>query len=339
MDRIGLAVIGCGYWGSNYIRVFTELPNSQVQVACDRRPEQLRAVRERCPDLATISDYREALALSSVQAVVISTPASTHYQIARDCLLAGRDVLIEKPMTANAEQAQELVELAERKGLTLMVGHTFLYNDAVLKLRELVREARLGRIYYLYSRRTNLGPFRDDVNAIWDLAPHDVSIFGFLLDQTPQWASATGVHALNHGCCDAAFVTLGYGDGVLAHVHVSWADPHKVRELVVVGSERSAIFDDISVEARLKIFERGVRALSPTEVGFGEHQLLVHGGDIIIPRLNASEPLKNLGRHFIECVVQRKRPLSDGRNGLEVVRIMEAIDHSLQCKGSPVPIA
>jgi predicted dehydrogenase len=234
-----------------------------------------------------------------------------------------------------------LINLAQSRGLILMVGHTFLYNPGVTKVKEYIGRGDLGRVYYLYARRTNLGPIRRDVNALWDLAPHDISIFNYLLDSVPEWASAVGAKVLRNCREDVGFISLGYPNDITAHIHVSWADPNKVREVVVVGSNKRIVFSDINTLEQVRVFEKGIAPVAAeSEISsYGEYQLQIRDGDIISPRIEVSEPLKNQCVHFLECVAQGSRPLTDGWAGQAVVRVMEAIDRSIERKGAPVDIA
>jgi predicted dehydrogenase len=334
----GIAVIGCGYWGINYVRVFSELPESRVVVVCDQRPERLQEVETRFPGVALTTKVGEVLHRDDVEAVVLATQATAHYDIARACLQAGKHMLIEKPITAKSTEAEDLINLAQANRVTLMVGHTFLFNTAIRKVKEYIERDDAGRVYYLYSRRTNLGPIRQDVNALWDLATHDVSIFNYLLDRIPKWVSATGSRVLKNGHEDVGFVALGYEDSVIGHIHVSWADPNKVREVVVVGSNRRIVFDDLNNLERVRVFEKGVAPAPPEAPSYGEYHLKVRDGDIISPSIKVSEPLKNQCLHFLECATQGKRPMTDAQSGLDVVRVMEAIDRSIENNGAPVQL-
>jgi len=337
--RPGIAVIGCGGWGFNYVRVFSELPQTRVVAGCDARAERLQELGRRFPGLDLTTDVAEVLSRDDIDAVVVATPATTHYQVTHACLMAGKHVLVVKPSTIKATDAEELVNLADAKGLTLMVGHIFLYNAGVRTVKESLREDDASRVYYLYSRRTNLGPVRDDVNVLWDLAPHDVSIFNYLLDSTPSWVSATGSSVLQNCREDAAFVSLGYQDGIVGHIHVSWADPNKVREVVVVSSDKRIVFDDVKTREQVRIFKKGIAVEEiDAHSNYGEFRFLIRNGDIISPRVIGSEPLKAQCLHFVECITQNKRPHTDGRSGLEVVQVMEAIDRSLALNGAPVQV-
>jgi predicted dehydrogenase len=337
-DQVGVAIIGCGYWGGNYVRVFGELPQATVVVACDQRPERLAELRGRFPDLRVTTGLEEALQTEGVEAVVICTQASTHYPIARRCLEMGKHVLVEKPITTRTEDADQLIALAEQRRLVLMAGHTFVYNAGIRKVKSYLQADAIGRIYYLYARRTNLGPIRHDVNALWDLAPHDIAIFNYLLDSAPIWVSAVGVRVLQNSREDVGFISLGYPGDIVGHIHVSWADPNKVREVVVVGSTKRIAFDDVNPHERVRIFEKGVAVTGAEALGYGEHQLQIRDGDIISPQVEISEPLKDECENFLECVREGRRPLASGREGREVVRVMTAIDRSLAGQGVPVPV-
>ena len=339
MKQLGIGIVGCGYWGINHVRVFSELPESRVTAVCDLSQERLQEVRQRFAQVALTTDLDELIGRQDVDAVVICTAATNHYRIASICLQAGKHVLLEKPMTTTVSDAEELIRLAESMGVKLMVGHTFLYNAGIRKVKTYASQGDLGRIYYLYSQRTNLGPIRQDVSAMWDLATHDVSIFNYLLDSTPEWVSAVGARVLGNGREDVGFISLGYPDGVFGHAHTSWADPHKVREVVVVGSDKRIVFNDLSPQEQVRVFEKGVKPVPREAPSYGEYHFLLRNGDIIIPNIEASEPLKNECKHFLDCIIDDRTPLSDGENGLEVVRVMEAVDRSLEQRGAPVEVS
>jgi predicted dehydrogenase len=337
--KIRIALIGYGYWGPNYARVLTELPDSCVTVICDAQPERLERAASRFPQIALSGNLRETLRRNDIDAVVVSTPASTHHEVARLALESGRHVLVEKPLALELEHCEELEQLAEKKGRVLMVAHTFLYNPGIQKLRECVQSPAFGRVYYLHSTRTNLGPIRHDVNAIWDLAPHDISIFNYLLDEVPLWASAIGSHALGNAREDVGFVTLGYANEVIGNIHISWADPNKVREVVVVGSRQRVVFDDLNDLERVRIFEKGVSVGEMDAGSFGEFKLLVRDGDIISPKIEFSEPLKNQATDFIAAISQNRRPVSDAIMGAQVVQTLKAIEASIRERGRAVEVA
>ena len=334
--QIGIAVCGCGYWGINYVRVFHQSPEARIVAICDLEVDRLRQIGRQFPGVNLYSDVERVLRRPDVDAVVVCTPVTTHYALARRCLEAGKHVLIEKPITAQETEAEALIELAETKNLVLMVGHTFLYNAGVHKVKSYIEQGQIGRLYYLYSRRTNLGPIRHDVNALWDLAPHDISIFNFLLNSTPIWVSAVGGRVLQTACEDFGFISLGYENDVVGHIHVSWTDPNKVREVVVVGSDQRIVFDDVKTTEQVRVYEKGVTLPEVTVPSYGEYRFLIRDGDIISPKVEVSEPLKNQCRHFLESVVQGSRPLTDGWAGLQVVGVMKAVDRSVKLNGAPV---
>ena len=335
--QVGIAVLGCGYWGINYVRVFSELPEARVVVVCDQQPDRLEEVAKRFPSVDLTTDAEGAISHEGVDAVVVCTNATTHYGVTRSSLTAGKHVLVEKPLTTVSRDAEELIAVAEAKSALLMVGHTFVYNAGIRKVKEYIQRSG-ERVYYMYSSRTNLGPIRRDVNAVWDLAPHDVAIFNYLLDRTPSWVSAVGAKVLRNCREDVGFISLGYEDNIVGHIHVSWADPHKARELVVVGSDRRIVFNDLNGLEQVRIFEKGIRPVAPEPVSYGEHQLQIRDGDILSPRIEVSEPLKNQCRHFLDCVIRGTSPMTDGRAGEQVVRVLEAVDRSLALKGSPVEV-
>jgi predicted dehydrogenase len=333
-----VALIGFGYWGPNYARVLYELPGAQLALVCDRDGGRLEHVRARYPALNVCADAAEAFRRTDIDAVVIATPASTHQSLVRTALEAGRHVLVEKPMALDVKGCEELCGLAERVGRVLMVGYTFLYNAAIRKMKECMGVDQFGRAYYLHATRTNLGPIRQDVNAFWDLAPHDVSIFNYLLDDGPVWASAIASSALRTSRADIGFATLGYANDVIGNIHVSWADPNKVREVVAVGSHRRVVFNDLNDAERVRIFERGVSVGEAIAESYGEFKLLVRDGDIISPRVPPGEPLKNQCTEFVDAIAAGRQPLTNGRFATGIVRALVAIDASMQRNGAAVEV-
>lgn len=328
-----LGIIGLGHWGPNYVRNFGYLADKvEVVSVADVDPNSFAKVLRILPQLACYRDWRQMLAKEPLDAVVISTPASTHYRIARTCLLNNRHVLVEKPLALNVRDALVLVQLAHRRKKTLMVGHTFLYNPAVRKVKEYIDKKKAGKIYYLQAVRTHLGLVRHDVDAAWDLATHDISIFNYLLGALPLSVVACGGEYLKEGKKDAAFITLHYPDGILGNIQVSWIDSNKVRQVVVVGSKSRVVFNDLDSLEPIRIYKKGISVERPIR-DFGEFKLLLRDGDIISPRVEPKEPLAVVCEHFLECVASGNRPVSDGVNGLEVVRVMCAIEKSLKNAG------
>lgn len=338
MNKIGIGIIGCGYWGINYVRVFSELPNSQMLKVCDLAEERLNHIRQRFPAVETCNTIRQLLHGPRIDAVVVATPSSTHHEIVKECLLLDKHVLVEKPLVMEVAEGEELIALAQERNQVLMVGHTFLYNPGIQKMKSCIWDDDFGEIYYLHATRTNLGPIRKDVNALWDLVPHDISIFGYLLEAKPAWVTAVGAKLLHNCREDVGFITLAYPNGVLGHIHASWADPNKVREVVVVGSKKRIVFNDLNNMESIRIFEKGVSPSQTDVDSFGEFRFLVRDGDIISPKVEASEPLKNECAHFLDCVAKGGTPLSDGQNGLDVVRVLVAIEESVKRDGAPVEV-
>jgi len=332
-----IAVIGTGHWGPHYLRIFSQLPGIRLVACADTNSERLAEMAKQFPLVNMTLDPSEIWASDDASAVVVATPASTHYEIAMRCIEAGKDLLVEKPLSLDSSECLELGRAAEAAGTVLMVGHTFLYNAAVQKIKELVDEDRLGRIYYLLFTRTHLGLIRSDVSAIWDLAPHDISIASYVLGTRPEGVSAVGQAFLKEGRQDVAFVTLFYPEDVLTNIHVSWIDSNKERRVTVVGSERRVVFDDLNSLETIKIYDKGISVERPVS-DFGEFKLLLRDGDILSPKLELSEPLRNMCTHFIECIESREQPLTDATSGYETVKIMEAIESSLERKGEYVPL-
>jgi predicted dehydrogenase len=333
-----VALLGFGYWGPNYARVLHELPNVALMMICDRSADRLAQVRQRYPEVATALEADAALGRDDIDAVVIATPASTHHPLVSAALKAGRHVLVEKPMALDVAGCEELCRLAAEAGRVLMVGYTFLYNAGIRKMKECMASDQFGRVYYLHATRTNLGPIRNDVNAAWDLAPHDVAIFNYLLNDEPQWASAIGTCALRTSRDDIVFATLGYANDVVANIHVSWADPNKVREVVAVGSRRRVVFNDLNDIEPVRFFERGVAAPDAVVDSYGEFKLLVRDGDIVSPKVIPSEPLKNQCLEFVDAIAMGGPILADGRFSRGVTRAMTAIEASIRLKGKAVEV-
>jgi predicted dehydrogenase len=336
-----VAVIGCGYWGTNYLRVLNYLPSVRLVAACDERAERLRGLELIHPRMRVTTEVASVFEDDAVQAVLLCTQASTHHELGLRALEAGKHLLVEKPLATGTFESEQMIELAERDGLILMVGHTFLYNPAIEKVKEIVADPASGPVYYLYARRTNLGPIRSDVNAVWDLSPHDVSIFNHLLDRQPRWVSAAGARPLRTSREDVGFMTLGYSDELLGHIHVSWVDPNKTREVVVVCENKRVVFNDLDPLERVRVFERGVRRREPSEPtpdAAAEPAFDLREGRIVSPPVATAEPLRRQCEHFVQCIETGAKPLTDGQMGLGVVRVMEAADRSIESSGSPVPV-
>lgn len=337
MDEIRLGVIGCGYWGPNLLRNYVELPGVDVVAVADLCQARLDYVHAKYPAVQVIQDYQQFFSMG-LTAAVISTPPSTHFRIAKDCLEHGLHVLVEKPLTLSSDEARLLNDISRQRGLTLMVGHTFEYNPAVCKLKEYIQSGELGSIYYLNSVRANLGLFQRDLDVVWDLAPHDISIFLYLLDLEPQWVSALGEACVLEDKCDVAYLHLQFPNKISAHAHISWLDPCKVRRITVVGSHKMAVYDDIEATEKLRIYDKSVETASQPQ-SYGEFMCVYHHGDVVIPHIDASEPLRLECKHFVNSIRTGVEPRSSGHDGWRVVKILEAAERSLICNGQPELVA
>jgi predicted dehydrogenase len=331
MNEVRFGVIGAGYWGPHLIRNLSEIPDSHLCAIADLSAERLAALQRRYPQARMTQDYREVLA-GDIDAVVIATPVSTHYSIAQEALQAGKHVLVEKPMTRASAEAFQLVQQAEQLGLVLMVGHTFEYNPAVVALRDIVKRGDIGAVLYMDAARLNLGQFRSDVDVLWDLAPHDISIMNFILESEPTHVSARGNTCIHPDTHDVAYLELKYPNGVLGHIHVSWLEPCKVRRVTVVGDEKMVVYNDVAAEEKLRIYDKGV--IKTTSSGdYADFQLGYRYGGVSIPPVPAGEPLKLELMHFIDCIIHGKQPQSDGWSGLRVIKVLEAAETSLLNSG------
>jgi predicted dehydrogenase len=333
MIRVG--VIGYGYWGPNIVRNLQGLDSMRVEAVCDKSQEALSRVRKSHPGLATYSDSAEVLKSPSIDAVAVITPVWTHYALAKEALENGKHVFVEKPLTSNSQQAEELIELAARKHLTIMVDHTFLFTGAVRKIRQLVDEGALGNLYYYDSTRVNLGLFQHDVNVIWDLAPHDLSIVDHLFNAKPEAVVATGQNHLN-GLEDLAYITIYFGNKMIAHINVNWLSPVKVRTTLIGGEKKMLVWNDLDADEKIKIYDKGVKLNNGEQV----HELLVsyRSGDMYAPKIEHTEALAAEAKYFVDCVSHNVRPMNDGVAGLRVVTMLEAAEKSLKDRGRPVTV-
>lgn len=338
---IRVAVIGAGHWGPNLIRNFDAPPRTAVSIVVDRSEARLEQVRARYPGITTATDPIAALERDDVDAVVVATPTSTHYSIVRDALTSGRHVLVEKPITTNSAEADELARLAADRGVVLMVGHVFVYNGGVRQVKQYIDDGALGQIFYLSMVRTNLGPIRVDVNAAWDLASHDISIANYWLDSTPVCASAVGGSWINKGVEDAVFATLRYPNDVMVSLHSSWLNPRKSRDITIVGDRRMLTLDDMNLNEPIRIYDKGVteETFTPGFIDtFASFRASLREGEITIPRVVVGEPLRNECDHFVECIERRERPATGGPEGAAVVRVLEAIERSVAHGGKEEPV-
>jgi predicted dehydrogenase len=336
-DKLQVAVIGCGHWGPNHIRNFAGHPGADVVSCADLDPSRLQLVRNLFPSVETTDDVQQILADPRVQAVIIATPTATHFELTKRALAMGKHVLCEKPLAASSADACELLALARETGRVLMVGHVFLFNAGIVKLRELVASNELGRLHYLHATRTNLGPVRQDVDCVWDLATHDISIFNHLLGAVPLEVSACGAHFLRDGRADVAFITLTYPDTILANIRVSWLEPKKVRQITVLGEHKMVIWDDMASGVPITIYNKET-SREPFYTTFGEFQLVTRAGNMVIPKVIAGEPLRAQTDYFISCVRAGRVELSGPSEGLQVVRVLEAITQSMGANGAPVSL-
>jgi predicted dehydrogenase len=336
---VNIAVIGCGHWGPNHIRVFHQLPNVQVLACADLDEKRLKSIKTSYPAIETFTDYKKILKDDRVDAVCVATPTNTHYQFTKDALEHGKHVFCEKPLALLPEECLELKRAAEEHKRILMVGHVFVFNKGIGKLKEYIQSGELGRIQYAHSERTNLGPFRYDVNALWDLAPHDISIFNYLFDSCPVSVSARGQKCLGTDLEDLAFATLEYPEHILVNVHVSWLDPKKIRQITIVGDKKMVVWDDLDNLGPIKLYDKHVERTAMFYETYGEFQLLSREGSITIPYLGFHEPLKVQGQYFIDCV-DKGRPAqhADALKGYDVVRSLCAIQRSIAQNGVPVTI-
>jgi predicted dehydrogenase len=335
--QITIGVIGCGHWGPNHIRSFSSIPQSRVVAAADPDKRRLQELKKTYPTVHFSEDYRDVVRNKSIDAIVIATPTSLHTKIARAALEAGKHVLVEKPLCTSASEGDSLVRLARKNRRVLMVGQVFLFNNGILKLKELLDFGDLGKIYYIGSTRTNLGPIRQDVNAVFDLASHDISIFNFLLGSRPSEVSAVGQAFLQEGVEDLAFISMRYPNKVIGRIHVSWLDPRKVREITIVGDRKMVTWDDLAIVGPVQIYDKGV-IREPYYEDYGHFHLLAREGDVVIPRVKQEEPLKNQSRHFLAAIERGKIEISNGEDGLNVVRVLEAVQESLAKGGAPVKV-
>jgi predicted dehydrogenase len=345
-NMIGVAVVGYGYWGPNLVRNFWSVPGARLVSVCDKRPERLASVTAQFPAVEVTADFDDLLKDSRVDVVAVATPVSSHYDLALRALQAGKHVFIEKPMTATTAQAQALVDEAERRGLVIGVDHTFVYTGAIRKMRELVANDSLGEIYYYDSVRVNLGLFQHDVNVIWDLAVHDLSIMDYILPQKPVAVSATGIAHVSGEPENIAYMTLFFENNLIAHLHVNWLAPVKVRRTLLGGSRKMIVYDDLEPSEKIKVYDKGI-TVNGTGGGHASadkadkiYQMLVgyRTGDMWAPQLDITEALSLELRQFINSVDQRKAPLTDGQAGLRVVRVLEAATQSLAQRGRVVEL-
>jgi predicted dehydrogenase len=335
--NIRVAVVGAGYWGPNLIRNFNQIPDCDMAVCCDLDERRLQHIKNLYPNINVTTNFDDIVSDKSIDAVAICTHVSAHYPLAKKALEAGKHVLVEKPFTAKAEEAEELVELGRRNGCVIMVDHTFEYTAGVNKMKEIIESGLLGDVLYVHCARLNLGIFQKDINVVWDLAPHDLSVILYATGLKPRSIRTVGMRLMHPKVEDVAIVTLNCGSAS-AVIHVSWVDPLKVRRVSVVGTKQMLVYDDLDPMAKIQIYDKGVEK-PPHYDTFGEFLCSYRYGDIHLPRLQESEPLSVMCKHFLECVRDGKVPRSDGESGLRMVRILEASDQSIAQNGAEVAIS
>lgn len=336
MKEIPVGVIGCGYWGPNLIRNFNENEHTNVRYACDLDPIRLNKIKLRYPSVIPTQNYRALLRDKNLQLVVVATPVHTHYPLGKEVLDSGKHLLMEKPLTASVKEAEKLVNLAAQKNLLLFVDHTFLYTGAVRKMKDFISSGSLGDLYYFDSVRVNLGLFQSDVNVIWDLASHDLSIMDYVVPDRPQSVMAIGGRHTDHGIEDIAYVTVTFDGELMAHFHVNWLSPVKIRRIIVGGTKKMIVFDDLDPAEKVKIYDKGVTWAKKDTESLYRAIIQYRIGDMYAPKIDQTEALKVMVEHLVECLTHNKKPITDGEAGLRVVRILEAADKSMRKGGTRV---
>lgn len=334
---LNIGAVGCGYWGPNLIRNFRATPGCAVRTICDKDEARLGHLKSLYPEVTVEDDYDRMVADPKIDAIVVATPVRFHYGMAKKALEAGKHTFIEKPMASSSAECEELIELARKNGLTLMIGHTFLYSSPVRKIKEIVTAGDIGTIQYISSRRLNLGLYQKDINVAWDLAPHDLSIILYIMEETPVSVNCRGNCHVTPGIEDVTNMSLSFRNNQIATVQNSWLDPRKVREMTIVGTRRMIVYDDLEPLEKIKIYDARVDR-PPHYNTFAEFTYSYHYGDIYVPYVKQEEPLKVECQHFADCIKNGSRPLTDGQHGMELVRILEASSESLRRQGGPVRI-
>jgi predicted dehydrogenase len=339
---VKLGIIGCGHWGKNLARNYSLTDDCLVKTIAENSIDRQNHLKEIFEDVEIISDYNHILNDPSIDAVVIATPPVSHFTFTQKALNAGKHVFVEKPLALNVKDAKELVEHAHHLNKILMVGHTVLYNESVKIMRDIIKSGEIGEVYYIYASRLNLGIVRPDVNVMWSLAPHDISVLLYILEKKPLRVSAKGLSYIQNNIEDVVYLNITFENNINAQIHLSWLDPNKKREITIVGSKKMLVYDDLSAE-RIKIFDKGIeRNDGNIYLGeynsFAEYNFIHRAGDVMIPKVNINEPLKQECRHFIECIKDNVEPLTSGRSAISVIQILESADLSLRDAGMEVPI-
>ncbi|WP_373500730.1 Gfo/Idh/MocA family protein [Desulfococcus sp.] len=336
-DKVGMGIVGCGYWGPNLIRNFSSLPDCSVRFACDADPGRLKHIQGVYPNLGVTTEVQDLLDKPDIHAVTIATPVWTHYDLAKAALAAGKHVLIEKPMASTSAQCRELIDIAAEKALTLMIGHTYIYSAPIRKIKEIVDSGDIGELLYISSQRLNLGLFQKDINVAWDLAPHDISIMLYITGSAPLAVNCQGRSHINKGVEDVTNMSLNFRNGGFATIQTSWLDPNKVRRMTFVGNRRMILFDDNEPNEKIRVYDKRV-TVPPHYDTFAEFHYSYHYGDIYSPYVNQVEPLKTECQHFLDCIRMGSLPLTSGLQGLQVVQVLEAASESLKNNGARIEI-
>ena len=336
-EVINIGVVGAGYWGPNLIRNFNAIPGFNVKYVCDKDPKRLGHMKQIFQTIEPVDDYDLLVGDADLDAIAVATPVSFHYDLAKKSLEAGKHTFIEKPMTSSVAESEDLIEIADRKGLTLMVGHTFIYTAAVRKIKEIVNSEDFGELYYISSRRLNLGLFQKDINVAWDLAPHDISIVLYLMDRPPVSVNCQGKANVTPGIEDVTNLSMNFEAGGFAMIQSSWLDPNKIREMTLVGSKQMIVYDDTEPLEKIRIYDKRVEK-PPHYDTFAEFQYTYHYGDVLAPFIKQNEPLRVECEHFLDCIKTGEKSDSDGCDGLNVIKILEASSRSLKKEGALVNI-
>jgi len=333
---VNTAMIGVGNWGKNLVRNFAELSDSNLMICCDLDEKKLNKIKKTLPKVSITKNIDDILHNPEIDAVIIATSASTHFKVAKKCLLSGKHVFVEKPLCLHEKDVKVLNKIAKEKHKKIMVGHLLEYHPAVNYLKDFIKSGKLGNVYYIYSQRVNLGKIRYDENALWSLAPHDISVILYLLNEEPISVSARGEYYLQKDLEDVVFLNLQFKNKKMANIHLSWLDPHKIRKITVVGSKKMVAFDDMNATEKIRIYDKGADPCGKY-VSY-EESITLRDGDVLIPSFDLKEPLKLECQHFLDCIIKNKKPRSDGNDGLRVVRVLEAAKKSLKKNGIPIKL-
>lgn len=334
---LNIGVVGYGYWGPNIVRNFNAINNARVVSVCDKNPEVLKHVQTNYPSVQTVNDFNDIVSSPTIDAVAIVTPVFTHFDLAKKALQNGKHIFVEKPFTSTVAQASELIDIADKNNLKIMVDHTFLFTGAVSKIKELIDDNSLGDLYYYDSARVNLGLFQHDINVVWDLAPHDLSIMDYIINEKPDSITANGKAHFNNGLEDIAYLTIHFRNNLIAHFNINWLSPVKIRTTLIGGEKRMLLWNDLEADEKIKVYDKGVD-VKTTE---GIYNLLVsyRSGDMYAPKITAKEALKLEAEYFVDCVLNNNTPFNDGHAGLRVVKMLEASTESLKNKGKMIKLS